>query len=74
MSGEHGGYFVDDMHALYVGWVAMRLQMAGVKVVTVADSDGNYMPLLRFSLPAVGQQEAVDVVVGVPGPPPEWEA
>jgi hypothetical protein len=60
------GHFVDERHALYVGWVAGIALRNGVAVELVNDEHGNHTDRLRLVL----DQTIIDVVV--PPPPEDW--
>jgi hypothetical protein len=59
-------YFVDDRHALYVGWVVGLALKHGLPVTLVDDENGNHTD--RFTL-AFGDDV---ITVVVPPPPSDW--
>jgi hypothetical protein len=63
---EQEGYFADDRHALYAGWIIGLGMKQGVFFKPVVDDDGNYTD--RIMLP-LGEGEITFVV---PPPPDDW--
>ena len=64
--------FVDDRHALYVGWVLGCAMRAGVDARPVVDDDGNYTDRLVIELPDQAEPVAYTITVVVPPPPDDW--
>lgn len=71
------GYFEDERHALFVGWVLGLAWKNGVAAEPVTDDDGNYTDVLeiRLAVLADGDEDGplwAGVRVIVPPPPPNW--
>ncbi|HSS11895.1 MAG TPA: hypothetical protein VLL25_18550 [Acidimicrobiales bacterium] len=62
------GHFVDDRHALYVGWIVGIALRNGVVVEPVIDEAGNYTDRLTVAL--FGSGPTVTLIV--PPPPADW--
>lgn len=67
-SGQHGGYFADDRHALYAGILAAALAMEGYAVSLIVDEDGNYTNRLAFPTSRGLTYELI-----IPEPPEGWK-
>lgn len=63
--------FVDDRHAIYVGWVCGMAVQNGVAVRPITDDAGNYTDTLEIVLPDEAWRN-VTVTVVVPPPPDDW--
>lgn len=59
--------FVDDRHALYVGWVMGIALRNGVPATAVIDDDGNYTDRIEIPWGELGS-----LTVVVPPPPGDW--
>jgi hypothetical protein len=62
-------HFVDDEHALYVGWVIGSLVKQGMRVLPVCDEHGNYTAIIDVFLGA----GAHVVTLHVPPPSQDWK-
>jgi len=63
-----GGYrFVDDRHALYVGWVLGLAMRNGIDARPVTDEDGNYTDRLVAEV-----ESGLTVTFVVPPPADDW--
>lgn len=63
-----GGYrFVDDRHALYVGWVLGLAMRNGVSARPIVDDAGNYTDRLVVDL-----EPGVTITLVVPPSPDDW--
>ncbi len=60
-------YFVDDRHALYVGWVAGIAWRNGLPVEIIADDEGNYTDRMKIPL-----APNFTIIVVIPYPPDDW--
>ena len=60
-------HFVDDNHALYVGWVLGIALRMGVPARPVMDDDGNYTDRM-----VVEFGPNVTIALVVPPPPDDW--
>ena len=63
-----GGYrFVDDRHALYVGWVLGLAMRNGLPARPIVDDAGNYTDRLVVDL-----KPGMTITLVVPPPPDDW--
>ena len=67
MASESGENFVDERHALYVGWVLGIATRNGLRAEPVVDSAGDYTDVLRIHL-----DDGQHILVAVPYPPDDW--
>jgi hypothetical protein len=61
--------FVDERHALYVGWIVGLGMRNGVDVRPIVDGEGNYTDRVWVGGLAAG----IRVELVVPYPPDNWE-
>jgi hypothetical protein len=67
------GYFVDDRHAQYAGWVLGIALKNGVPVTNVVDEHGNHTDRLQLELHDPKQRPTkLMVTLVVPPPPDDW--
>lgn len=73
------GYFQDERHALFAGWVLGLAWRNGIAAEPVQDDDGNYTDQLEVRLPfrddgrANGGLRWFGVRLVVPPPPDDWQ-
>lgn len=67
MTDQQQAHFIDDRHALYVGWVRGIAHRHHVPLEPVFDEAGNYTDRLSMTL-----SERVTLTFVVPPPPDDW--
>ena len=65
---DTGSNFVNDRHALYVGWVLGIARENGLDVWPTMDEAGNYTDRIMLHLDA----ETFTIKLVVPPPPDDW--
>jgi hypothetical protein len=67
MPVERPGYFADDRHSLYVGWVIGVGMRHGIDLRPVVDDEGNYTDHAELRV-----RDDLTITFVVPPPPDDW--